>query len=110
MDRHAPVRAPRALLVDDDAVTRKLHAGLLARRGYDVTTSPSSSTGLREAQRSRPEAIFVHLGGKGWGGSAFIQELRADDATRHVPVVILASEYDRNLRRLKLTTHADGFW
>lgn len=110
MDQQPPARSPRALLVDDDVATRGLHAGLLERRRYDVTTSPSADTGLGVARRSRPDAIFVHLGRRGWGGSAFIQDLRADDATRHVPVVILASEYDQKLQRLKLTTHGDGFW
>lgn len=110
MDRDHPARSHNALLVDDDAATTPFHAGRLAERGYDVTTSASAATGMQVARRSHPDVIFVHLGERGWGGAGFIQELRADDATRHVPVVILATEYDRKLQRLKLTTHGEGFW
>lgn len=110
MDRDRTVRSPRALLVDDDAATSPLHVRRLTERGYEVTASASAETGLALARRSPPDAIFVHVGRRGWGGSSFIQSLRSDDMTRHVPVVILASEYDAKLKKLGLTANADGFW
>lgn len=110
MDYHAKARRLRALLVDDDAATSPLHVQRLAEHGYEVTASASAEAGLAIALRSPPDVIFLHVGQKGWGGSAFIVGLRADDVTRHVPVVILSRLYDPKLRRLGLTTHGDGFW
>jgi DNA-binding response OmpR family regulator len=110
MDRERTRRSSRALLVDDDVATSPLHVQRLTKRGYEVTAAPNAEAGLQLARRSPPDVIFVHVGRKGQGGSAFIQGLRADDVTRHVPVVILNTEYDPRLQRLGLTTHADGFW
>jgi CheY-like chemotaxis protein len=110
MERGRTTRTPRALLVDDDPATAPLHRERIAQRGYDVTVSARADVGLQQARRSPPDVIFVHLGPRGWGGTDFIEGLRADDVTRHVPVSILATEYDPKLKRLRLTTHGEGFW
>lgn len=110
MDQDRAGRSLRALLVDDDPATSPIHAERLTKRGYHVTASANADEALGLARRSPPDVVFVHLGSKGWGGSSFIQGLRSDDVTRHVPVVILSSEYDLKLKKLGLATHADGFW
>ena len=107
MDRGRRRRELRALLVDDDPTTSELHRDRLVKQGYEVSSCASAEAALEVARRSPPDVIFVHLR---LGGAAFIHGLRADDQTRHVPVVMLSKLYDPKLQKLGLTTRPDGSW
>ena len=93
----------QALLVDDDSQTTAIHLRRLIKDGYQVTTVADSASALDLAKQMQPNVIFVHLGKKGSGSTAFIVTLRAGDDTRHIPVEVLSSYYDPVLERMGLT-------
>jgi CheY-like chemotaxis protein len=95
-----------ALLVDDDADSAAVHLRRLTHDGYHVTAASDSAAALALAKQSQPNVIFVHLGKKGSGSTAFIVSLRAADDTRHIPVHVLSNYYDPTLERLRLTPHS----
>jgi adenylate cyclase len=99
-------RTLRALLVDDDEEARSRRAKRLGTQGYDVTQARNSESGIVLARSTRPEVIFVHLGGAGSPALDFLQKLRADDTMRHIPVSMLAGQGTGRLKELGL--HAVG--
>jgi CheY-like chemotaxis protein len=101
-------RPVSALLIDDDAVSRPAHLERLQRDGYQVTSCADPAAALSLAQHSAPDVIFVHIGRRGSGSLPFLDGLRSDDQTRHVPVVILSNYRAHPIARLGLTIVDQG--
>lgn len=99
MIRVPPTPPPRHLLVVDD----EPHIGLLLRpqleaSGYRVSLARSLAEG-RAALATTPDAILLDLHLPDGSGVDFLRELRADTATRHLPVLILTGDDGDRLAR-----------
>jgi CheY-like chemotaxis protein len=53
--------APRALVVEDDPVSRRALANLLRTHGWDVTTAATAAEGVRQLAAVRPDAVLLDL-------------------------------------------------
>lgn|SRR5262245_28943961 len=100
-------RVVTALLVDDDPASRKRNEASLKDRGYLVTLAPDVGSALDMAKQSSPSVIFLHMDARGSGRAGLISALRANDNTRHVPIVFLG---DRNHGRAGLTPVGRDGW
>ena len=81
------------LIVDDDEGVTETFALMLRMEGYNVRTAVSAETGLSEAARSHPDAIFLDLRMPLVDGLAFLRRLRAQEGPRHTPVAIVTGDY-----------------
>lgn len=90
-------------MVDDDVSTSETYLRRLQHEGYLVTRTADPAAGLALAEQSTPQMIFVNIGRGGSGNSIFLQALRSNDQTQHIPVAILSSYYSRTLEDLGLT-------
>ena len=81
------------LVVDDDEGVTQTFARMLRLEGYDVRTAMSAETGLREADKSRPDAIILDLRMPLVDGLGFLRRLRARDEQRDTPVAIVTGDY-----------------
>lgn len=82
----------RVLLVEDDKFLRRACEASLRQRGFDVTTATDGEEGLRLARRQPyPEVILLDLLMPKVPGIDVLRALKADDATRGIPVVILSN-------------------
>src|SRR6185369_5470370 len=88
----APFGGPRLVLcVDDDAANRMLIARALARRsGYEVELAATGAECVALAARRTPAVILLDWRLPDMTGDAVLAALRADPATRGIPVVILS--------------------
>jgi twitching motility two-component system response regulator PilH len=93
----------KVLLLDRGGDCEAGHRRTLERRGYHVTRTADMDTALMLARQTRPRAIFLTAEGLGSGRTPFLQALRSDDNTRHIPVIILAGGRDASLERLGLS-------
>ncbi len=87
--REARARA-RVLVVDGDAGGRRFLEALLVEAGYDVVTAGAGEEALSLARRWRPGCIVMSLPMSDMGGREGIRRLRADPASRDVPVVVVS--------------------
>ncbi len=78
-----------ALLVDDDTSSSEANVQRLKDDGYTVIVARDALEGLNKAKQSLPSMIFTHIVSPGHNNVAFIQSLRADDACRHISVIVL---------------------
>jgi two-component system response regulator PrrA len=81
------------LVVDDDEGVTQTFARMLRLEGYDVRTAMNAETGLREADKSHPDAIILDLRMPLVDGLGFLRRLRARDEQRDTPVAIVTGDY-----------------
>jgi two-component system response regulator PrrA len=81
------------LVVDDDEGVTQTFARMLRLEGYDVRTAMNAETGLREADRSHPDAIILDLRMPLVDGLGFLRRLRARVEQRDTPVAIVTGDY-----------------
>jgi len=79
---------PLVLLIEDDAATVRLVRAYLHDAGYDLAEASTPAHGFELARRLRPAAILLDLDLDGEDGLQLLEQLKADPATRDIPVVI----------------------
>lgn len=84
-------RRERVLVVDDNEVSRYLIRGLLADTRYEVLEAADGGEGLALVAREQPWAVFLDLDLPGRSGFEVLDALKADPATRDIPVIIHTS-------------------
>lgn len=87
--------AHRVLVVDDSSVIRELaRLGLATVGGLDVVTVESGEAALEQAAAAPPDAILLDVDMPGLSGPDTLARLRADAATRAIPVVLVTADHD----------------
>lgn len=99
----------RILVVDDVATNRVVLRAKLAEAFYDVLQAEDGETALAVARRDRPDIVLLDAVMPGLDGFAVCARLKADPATRHIPVVMLTAELDSAARLRGLEAGADDF-
>ena len=94
---------PRVVMcVDDDEGVIGLFRRYLSRQGYRVASLTDSAAVVQTARRLQPFAITLDVVMPGKDGWQIIQELKADTATRHIPVIVCTIVGDKKERGLSL--------
>jgi DNA-binding response OmpR family regulator len=81
------------LIVDDDEGVTQTFARMLRLEGYQVHTAVNAETGLRQAEKSRPDAIILDLRMPLIDGLGFLRRLRSQEGQRDTPVAIVTGDY-----------------
>lgn len=97
---------PKVLTIDDDEISRYLLRGMLERMGLAVIETASGEQGLLRARTEQPRAIVLDLVMPEMDGFAVLERLKADPATRAIPVIIYSSKVLTAAERRRLEPHA----
>jgi CheY-like chemotaxis protein len=81
----------RILIVDDNPTNLKLVSFLVRSHGYDVVTATDASAALAAIRAERPTVILMDLQLPGIDGLELTRRLKADPATRQIPVVAVTA-------------------
>lgn len=101
---------PLVLVVDPDRSARAVLEVALARDGFDVWTVESAEQGLGVLRRGRtPDVIVLESDLSGGDGFSFCAELRGNQKTARVPVVLLARPDDENVGNLAEVVGVDEY-
>ena len=89
------------LVVDDEAIIREcIQIGLETYRGWKVLQADTGITGLATAKEEQPDVILLDVSMPEMDGIATLQELQQNEATRHIPVIMLSALSGENDRRI----------
>lgn len=103
-------RGRRILLVDDDALQRKLTAFRLSRFDFTVDQAASAEEALAATKRARPDALVSDIHMPGMDGYALTAAVRRAESTRDLPVVLMTSTYiEDGDREFSRKVGADAF-
>jgi CheY-like chemotaxis protein len=101
--------AERILVVEDNAKNLKLIRDVLQFSGYDVVEARSGEEGVALAGKHAPDLVLMDLQLPGMDGIEALRLLRADPATKSVPVVAVTAFAMRNDRDRTLRAGFDGY-
>lgn len=87
----APLTIGTLLLVDDDAMLRAVLAAHLRYAGFDVREADNGRTCLDLAAELRPDLIVMDVAMPVMDGIEATRRLKAEDATRDIPVIMLTA-------------------
>ena len=84
----------RVLVVDDDRLTRTLCRRLIEREGYTVWEASDGLEALEEVYRCSPDVIVLDAMMPRLDGLECARRLKADAATRDIPIIMLSAAGD----------------
>ena len=87
--QNAPIRV---LAVDDEPANLDLIQGLLEPAGFSVLRASGGSEGIEVAKFERPDLILLDLMMPEVTGFDVVESLRADQATRQIPIMVLTAK------------------
>ena len=99
----------RVLVVDDEPDIVALVVYHLAKAGYRVSTAASGTEALQVAKRERPALVVLDLMLPGLSGFEVIEQLRRDESTAHIAVLLLSARKDEPDRIRGLSLGADDY-
>lgn len=79
----------RILLVEDNDDNRNMLSRRLSRKGFTVVTATDGEAGIAAAHAQTPDLILMDLSMPGMDGWEAVRRLKADENTRHIPVIAL---------------------
>jgi CheY-like chemotaxis protein len=97
------------LIVEDEPKNMTLTKDILKISGYETIEAVDGRQGVEKAKSARPDLILMDIMMPKMDGYAACREIKADPATKNIPVIMLtAVGYDLN-KRLAKQMGADGY-
>ncbi len=82
---------PRVLVADDDVDVASLVKAALQGGGFDVMTVANGSDALEQALEQPPSAFVLDIMMPNLNGYELVRRLKEENATQHVPIVLLSA-------------------
>ena len=99
----------RILLVEDNEMNRDMLSRRLQRKGYEILLAVNGQEGLDLAHSEHPDLILMDLSLPDIDGWEATRRLKADDATRSIPVVALTAHAMAGDREKALEAGCDDY-
>jgi CheY-like chemotaxis protein len=97
------------LFVEDTTEQRDLVAMFLGMNGYQVEVANNGIEGLAQARELEPDLILLDLGMPKMDGYQMMEELRADETLKDIPVVVISAWAAAKHRERAEAAGADAF-
>ena len=97
------------LTIDDSASIRQMVSLTLAAAGHDVIEANDGAAGYEKAVGQTVHAVITDLNMPVMNGLEFIRKYRAHPASRGVPIILLTTESDDDLKREAKQAGATGW-
>jgi two-component system cell cycle response regulator DivK len=79
------------LVVDDHEDNRRILRDLLASAGYEVIEATTGDDGVAMAKARTPDLILMDIQLPGIDGYEATRRIKADDALRRIPLIVVTS-------------------
>jgi CheY-like chemotaxis protein len=99
----------RILVVEDNPLNLELVTDLLEAAGYAVCPARTAEEAFRATLDLSPDLILMDVSLPGLDGLAATRVLKADPATRHLPIIALTAHAMKGDEALALRAGCDGY-
>jgi len=83
--------ARKILLVDDEQAILDLLGAMLRKNGYEIITALNGKTCLKKAHEEKPDLVILDVLMPELDGFEVCRMLKADAATKKIPVIMLTA-------------------
>jgi PAS domain S-box-containing protein len=101
---------PRILICEGDPDVARLISMMLSKAGFDSDMTHSAEQALACLAANSYDAVTVDLKLPGQNGVAFIGQLREDERTRHLPVVVISAMAEQGQLQFNRKPHTVSDW
>ncbi len=100
----------RILIIEDDKdIVEALRYNLEKEKGFSVISAQSGDSGLAMALETHPHLILLDIGLPGLNGFEVCRQIRKDEQTRQIPILILTARSSESDKVLGLELGADDY-
>jgi twitching motility two-component system response regulator PilH len=99
----------KILVVDDSATARQFLIDALSMGGYEVVTAATGDEAIVKVKSDMPDLVLMDVVMPGMNGFQATRAITKDEATKHIPVLILTSKDMETDRIWGLRQGAAGF-
>jgi two-component system, cell cycle response regulator DivK len=99
----------KILLVEDNEMNRDMLLRRLQRKGYQVILAVDGQNGVEMTQTHAPDLILMDMSLPVLDGWEATRRLKADAATRHIPVIALTAHAMSSDREKALEAGCDDY-
>lgn len=82
----------RILIIEDSPTDTAVFTAMLQRNGHEVIAAGSAEDGIKMAREHRPQLVLMDVILPGMNGFQATRALSRDEATAHIPVVIVSTK------------------
>jgi two-component system, cell cycle response regulator DivK len=100
---------PTIMVVEDNELSRDALARRLERRGFRVVLAVDGEQAIAMGRAEQPDLILMDLGLPRVDGWEATRQLKADAATRRIPIIVLSAHAMTNDRDKALQAGGDDF-
>jgi CheY-like chemotaxis protein len=101
---------PRILICEGDPDVAKLISMMLGKAGFDSDMTYSAEQALASLASNTYDAVTVDLKLPGQNGVSFIGQLREDEGTRNLPVVVISAMAEQGQLQFNRKPHTVSDW
>jgi len=99
----------RILLVEDNEMNRDMLTRRLIRRGFEVIVALDGEEAIFLTHKQKPDLILMDLGLPKVDGLEATKVIKSNDATKHIPIIVLSAHALLNDRKKALQAGADDY-
>jgi DNA-binding response OmpR family regulator len=100
---------PEALVIDDDEDINQIVGGYAELSGFTYRAAMTGQSGLDEVRRNPPAVIFLDVMLPDVDGFEVCRQLKSDEQTRSVPIILITALTDPESRSRGATAGADDY-
>src|ERR1041385_2477760 len=82
----------RVVCIEDEPEMIDLVKLILSRKGFEVVGAMGGREGLEAIQAEKPDLVLLDLMMPDMDGWEVYQKIKANDATRHIPVIVVTAK------------------
>ena len=99
----------RVLLIEDEPNIIEAISFILSRDGWTVHTHEDGTTAMDKVRSAPPDMIILDVMLPGRSGFDILRDLRADDISSHIPIMMLTARGQEKDRALAMRLGANHF-
>lgn len=100
---------PKILLVEDNEMNRDMLSRRLIRKGFEVVLAVDGQSGVEMTKTHAPDLVLMDMSLPVLDGWEATRRLKADDATRQIPVIALTAHAMSSDREKALEAGCDDY-
>jgi DNA-binding response OmpR family regulator len=82
----------RVLCIEDEPEMIDLIRLILERKGFEVSSASGGEEGIQKIKHDLPDLVLLDLMMPFVDGWEVYQQMKADEATRHIPVIVITAK------------------